>query len=180
MATMLVLALMAAACGDDDASGGTSAVDPDLVSGLTEQILTDGAGTDAVPLDDEQAACFAVGLIEAFGGERMVDALGVEFEDFMGQATADERLTVVDTMFDCVDFGDVMATQFGESVSAESARCASAAFVESDAFRVAIADSLGNPMSDPFEDPGLIAELLPAMLDCFTADELIQLGEQSG
>lgn len=180
---VFALALIAAACGDDDATattvanGGTSA-NSALIKGLTEQIQGSSTSPGDVPLSDEQAACFATNLIDTFGGQRIAEAMDMEFEQFMAQASTEERLTVVDSMLGCIDFGTVMAAQFGDVVSADSARCMGDAFVGSTAFRTALANSFGPSSADPFEDPALLEEMLPAMLECFTAEELINLGQQ--
>ena len=169
---LVALAMLVAACGDDD-SGGDDA----LVADLRQQIL-EGTPDDAdIPLSDEDAACFASGLIDSFGAERMAGALQMEFEEFMQDATESERLAVVDTMLDCIDFGAVMADQFGEGLSSDSAECLGDAFATSEGFRTAIAASFGGSSTDPFDDPALLEEMLPAMLECLTAEELIQLGE---
>ena len=43
--------------------------------------------------------------------ETMGQAISMEFEEFMAGATAEQRMTVVDTMLDCVDFGAVMVAE---------------------------------------------------------------------
>lgn len=182
-ALLFVLALVVSACGDDDTGGdgpGGGDAPAGLVDDLTEQILGGSATSSDVPFDDEQAACFAVGLIDEFGAEAMVDALQMEFDEFMAQASNSERMSVVNTMLDCVDFEEMMAAEFGGALSDESARCVSEAFVGSDAFRQALANSFDATATDPFDDPAVIEELLPAMLGCMSAEELANLGGLDG
>ena len=63
----------------------------------------------------------------------------------------------------------------GTEISAESARCLADVMLASDEFRNATAESLVSS-TDPFDDPALVAALLPAMLECITAEELADLG----
>jgi hypothetical protein len=179
-ALLLALALALAACGGDDAGGGGASADSDVVDDLTQEILEgSGAGSDT-PFTDEQAACFALGLVDEFGAETMVEALQMEFEEFMAAASPGERAVVVDTMLDCVDFGALMAAELGDAISAESASCIGDAFTNSDAFREALANSFDESGGDPFEDDAMFAEVFPAMLECLSAEELANLGGLEG
>lgn len=179
IALLFTVALVVSACGDDDSgnSATTGAVSP-VVEDLTQEILTgDGPDSD-VPFTQEQAACFAAGLVDEFGSEAMADALQMSFDEFMAGATPEQRLTVVDQMLDCVDFASMMTAEFGGTISDESARCLGDAFVGADAFRTALANSFDDSGTDPFDDPALLEEMLPAMLECLSAEELIQLGNE--
>jgi len=80
-------------------------------------------------------------------------------------------------MIDCVDFGGLLTTEFAADVSQEAAQCLSDAFVDNEV-RNALAKSFDSDAADPFDDDTVMAELVPAMLDCLSAEELIQLGEQ--
>lgn len=173
---LLALLLVLAACGDDDGGDASPGADDDLVSGLTEQILSD-TDTDDFPLTNAQAGCFAEGLIGEFGGERMVEAMDMEFEDFMTGASQTERRQVVDTLLECADFGAMLTAEFSSDVSPESSRCLADAFTGSDVFRDALANSFGSDAGDPFEDPALFEAIFPAMLECLSPEELLQLGE---
>ncbi len=182
MATMLTLALVFVACGDDDSGDSDAAAggeNSQLISSLSAKIVADAEDDDEFQFTDEQAACFAVGLIDVFGAERIAETLQMDFDDFMAQASAGERAAVVDTMLGCADFGQVLTQEFAGSISQESSRCLADAFVNSEAFRAAMADSFADSTVDPFDDPALAAEMVPAMLECLTADELIQIGSDS-
>lgn len=177
IALLFALTLVLTACGDDDAGTDSGAgADSPVVDDLTQEILEGSGSPSDVPLSDEQAACFAVGLVDEFGGDAMVEAIQLEFDEFMAQASAEDRLTVVDTMLDCVDFSSTMSAEFDGAISSESATCLADAFVGSDAFRSALANSFDGSGADPFEDPALLEEMLPAMLECLSAEELVQLG----
>jgi hypothetical protein len=173
---LLALLLVLAACGDDDGGDAAAGGDDELVSGLTEQILSDTDGDD-FPLTNAQAGCFAEGLINEFGGERMIEAMDMEFEEFMAGASTSERRQVVDTLIDCADFGEMLTAEFSADVSPESSKCLADAFTGSEAFRDALANSFGSEAGDPFEDPALFEAIFPAMLECLSPEELLQLGE---
>jgi hypothetical protein len=168
------MVLVAGACGDDDSASGS---DDELVGGLTQLILDD-TDTGDVPFTEQDAACFAKGLVNELGGARMVEAMEMEFEEFMDQASAAERREVVDIMLECVDFGGLLTAEFSTAISAESSQCLSDAFVGSSAFRDALADSFGTAAADPFDDPAVQEELIPAMFNCLSAEELVQLGNE--
>ncbi len=174
MAVLLALMLALVACGDDDSGGGG---DEALMGDLAEQIKSGQTG-DQLGFTDEDAVCFASGLIDALGGERMVGALQLEFEEFMSGASIQERRTVVDAMFECIDFGSLMIQEAAGEISADSAQCLGDAIAASDGFRDALAQSFGSA-DDPFDDPALLAEMLPVMFECLSAEELIQLGGDS-
>jgi hypothetical protein len=165
--------LLAAACGDDD-SGGDSAA---LVQSLRTQILDTDASSDFAISDDE-AQCFAEGLIDELGADRVTEALGQDqdFETFMAGATAQERRAVVEVMFGCVDMESAIASEMQGDISEESARCVAAAMIDSEEFRSAVADGFVAG-AQVFENPELVTALLPAMLTCLTADELARIGE---
>lgn len=172
-ALLITVMLLLAACGDDDA--GTTEADEALVGDLTQEILEGSTtGADAA-FTEEQAACFAVGLLDEFGADAMVEALQMDFEEFMAEASTDERMTVVDTMLECVDFGAVMVAELEGEISAESAACIGDAFGDSEAFRTALANSFDGSTADPLDDPALIQDVLPAILQCLTEDELAEL-----
>lgn len=166
LATMLI----ASACGGDDSGGESEA----LVQSLRTQILETDASSDFAISNDE-AQCFAEGLLDELGAERLSGAFDQDFETFMAGATGDERRAVVEVMFACVDMTSAIAAEM-EGISQESARCVAAAMVEAEEFRTAVADGFGGG-DQVFEDPELVAALLPAMLACLTADELARIGD---
>jgi hypothetical protein len=176
---VLALALVATACGDDDATGaGLDSDDQAIADELTAEILG-GSGTD-VPLNAEEAGCFAAGLVDELGGDVMADAIQMEFEEFMAGASTDQRLIVVDTMMECIDFGEMMVAQFGGAIDDDAARCLGDAFAANDAFRAALASSFEGSDTDPFENDEVIAALLPAMLECLSPEQLVDLGGLEG
>ncbi len=177
---LLALALVMAACGDDDTGGeGTTTTGGDgaeLVAALRTQISED-SGSGGFVVNDEQAGCFAVGLIDEFGAGTMADAIGGEFSDFMGSISSAERRTVIDIMFGCVDLAEGLAAELGAdgAISLDSARCISEAMLASDDFRDVLAESFVDA-GGAFENPALVETLLPAMFSCLTPEELAQIG----
>jgi len=168
---LLAIVLVAPACGDDD-SGGDSAA---LVQSLRTRILETDASSDFA-ISNEEAQCFAEGLLDELGAGGVAEAIGQEFETFMAGATAQERRAVVDIMFGCVDMESALAAEIQGDISEESARCVAAAMIESDEFRSAVADGF-DAGAEVFENPDLVAALLPAMLSCLTADELARISD---
>jgi len=168
----IVVALVAAACGDD-----TPSADPAMVASLSQRIAENQSGSGGFDMTDEEVECFAIGIIELFGDERITAGMDLDFSDFMATATSGERRETVDIMFGCVDLGDDLARELGggTELSEESAQCLADTMLDSDAFRDATAESFVSE-SDPFQDPELVAELLPLMLECLTAADLAELG----
>jgi hypothetical protein len=160
----LVIALVAAACGDD-----TPTADPALVASLSQRISDNQSGSGGFEMTDPEVECFATGIISLFGAERITAALDLDFSAFMATATAGERREVVDIMLECVDLGADLARELGAegTISAESARCLADTLLASDAFRDATAESFVSE-TDPFDDPALVSALLPAMLECLS------------
>ena len=95
----------------------------------------------------------------------------------MAPAAAAERREVVDIMLGCVELGDDLARELGGDgeLSEDAARCLADTMLESDAFRDATAESFVSD-GDPFQDPDLVAALLPPMLECVSAEDLAELG----
>ncbi len=168
----IVVAVIAAACGDD-----APAADPAMVANLSQRIAENQAGSGTFDMTDDEVECFAIGIIELFGGERITAGMDLDFSDFMATATAGERREVVDIMLGCVDLGDDLARELGGEgeLSEDAARCLADTMLESDAFRDATAESFVSE-GDPFQDPELVAELLPLMLECLSAEDLAELG----
>jgi len=169
----LVIALVSLACGDDD----TAPADPALVAGLRQRISENQQDSGGPEMSDAEIECFAIGIIDLFGADRITAGIDMEFSAFMGTATQEERRSVVDTMFECVDLALDLAEELGAGgeVSAESARCLADVMLANDAFRDATAEAFVSS-TDPFDDPELVAELLPPMLECMIAEELGDLG----
>ena len=109
---------------------------------------------------------------------------GLEVQEAENMSDAARKLArekpdvaVVDIMLGCVDLGEDLARELGGEgeLSEEAARCLADTMLESDAFRDATAESFVNE-GDPFQDPDLVAELLPAMLEGLSPEDLAELG----
>ena len=174
---LLVLAMVAVSCGDDDAENGDRS---EVISGLRSAISesqSPDSSDDPFAIDDEQALCFATELVDDFGAGRMAEAISVEFEEFMAQVNTQERRQVIDALLRCVDVGAALAGELTTTgISQSSAECVSDVMLESQAFLDAVADGLAGGGDTDFDDPALVEALLPGMLQCLSAEELTQLG----
>jgi hypothetical protein len=175
---LLAFALLGTGCGDDDLVGGA---DQEAVAALSESIAEAQAANPDAPIGEEETACIAVGMVEEFGADRILETVeaGRTFEDFIADADEDERRAVVDLTLECVDLAAMMVDEFtGSGVSDSSARCLSERMLAGDTFRALIADGLATGDFEPSGEAGeaLLEELLPAFLECLTPEELANLG----
>ena len=164
--------MITVACGGD-----APAADPAMVATLSQRIAENQTGSGGFDMTEPEIECFAVELIDLFGAERIAAGMELEFSAFMETVTAPERRRVVDTMLECVDLAADLAAELGSEgeISAEAAQCLAETMLASDAFRDATAESFVSE-TDPFDDPDLVAALLPAMLECLSAEDLGNLG----
>jgi hypothetical protein len=175
---LVALALLIAGCGDDDLVGGA---DQEAVNALSQSISEAQAANPDAPIGEEETVCIAGGMVEEFGADRILETVeaGRTFEDFIADASADERRAVVDLTLGCVDLAAMMGGEFtGSGVSDSSARCLSERMLAGDAFRELIAEGLATGNFEPSGEAGeaLLEELLPAFLECLTPEELANLG----
>jgi len=175
---LAVLALLVAGCGDDDLIGGA---DQEAVDALSQSISEAQASNPEAPIGEEETRCIAVGMVEEFGAERILETVeaGRTFEDFIADASADERREVVDLTLGCVDLAAMMVAEFtGSGVSDSSARCLSERMLAGESFRDVVAEGLATGNFEPSEEAAavLLQELLPAFLECLTPEELAGLG----
>lgn len=123
--TFAVLAIVAtaAACGGDDDGG--DAADSPLGQALSAEFLSE---EDSPITTQEQADCVAGGIVSGVGEDRLTE-LGVT-PDNVGDGdiedlafTADEAAVVVDSLFDCVDVQEALATEFAADFGEDGGRC---------------------------------------------------------
>ncbi|MDX1691584.1 MAG: hypothetical protein R3290_11230 [Acidimicrobiia bacterium] len=178
-AVVLALAMLAAACGDDDAATD----DPEAqaaIQGLREAIAESSASDPSATfqVSDTEALCMAEGLFEEFGASRIIEAQDQEFEEFMAAATPEERRQTVDLMFECVDVRTAVVSQLGaeaSGVSDDSMNCLIDGLIDSDAFRDGLASQLAGDGAALGDEA--IAELaIPLVFECFSQEELTNLG----
>lgn len=177
MVPVLVIAMVAAACGDDEGSGELSE---------SEQAIADAIAIDMVSepdLDDpfadtEAAQCFSEGIVGELGIARLAE-IGITANSGDPQAafatlSETEIDTMVDLAFGCIDIEAVMAEQFAtDGISDDSALCMAKGFGETDFYRRAfIAGMTGDESYDPTEDSAFLATMITVATDCLTAEEL--------
>lgn len=171
----LATLLLIAACGDDSSADA----DPALVSSLRSRITESPQAQDGdFPITDEAAQCFALGIIDDLGADKVGDGIDLSFDAFMGTLSADERRAVVDVLLGCVDITETLVTQLsgdGAEVSAESARCVVEGMLASNVFLDAVADSFVSGES-AFESEAIAVAILPVFFECLTPEELANLG----
>lgn len=177
----LATALLVAACGDDDDAGGDGRAN--AIAFLQRQIAesqTGEAGASEPQFDDEETFCMAEGIIAEFGMARVLEASDQEFEDFMAEATAEERRAVVDVTLDCVDLTEQFtAPMLADGVSEESANCIGEQMMDNETFRDVLAEGLATGSFEPTGDDetALIEAMFPIIFACLSPEELARLGD---
>lgn len=167
MLILVGLALVAAACGDDDSSDQSG-----LVNDVAQQVSGDGE----FDFSNEQAVCVAEGMIDGLGADRIVEGLDTDFDTFMSTASEPERRAVVDTLLDCVNFGTLLFSEAEGQISEDSARCLGNAFSDSETFRSALTESLATGQ-DPFDHIESEEEFITFLFECLSAEEIVRLGD---
>lgn len=170
---MLAVALVAVACGDDDAGSGEEQA---VVSALMAKMQED---TDAgEPFDDaESSQCFAEGLISEFGLTRMAE-LGVtadavtESEAFFGAMSDAEIGRAVDVAFGCADIGAIFGAEF-TGLSDSSRDCFVGELEDSGFLKTATIAGLRGEEFEP--DEAALGQLLTAAEACLTPEEMTAL-----
>jgi hypothetical protein len=170
---LLTVAVLTAACGDDDGLGeGEQA----LADALAISMMND-ADVDNPFTDSEAAQCFADGMVGDIGIERLA-TLGLTAET-QSQAAAfasmsdDELDQIVDIALDCTDPEGVIAAEFVASgISPGSATCLAEELGKSGFFRDAFVAGFAGTEFDPETNPEYTAAFLEAAGECLTAEEL--------
>lgn len=170
---MVLVALVAGACGDDDAGSGEEQA---VVDALMAKMQED---TDVgEPFDDaESSQCFATALVSEFGLTRMAE-LGVtadavtESEAFFGAMSESEIGRAVDLAFGCVDIGAVFGAEF-TGLSDASRECFVGGLEDSGFLRTATIAGLRGEEFEP--DEAAMGQLLTAAEACLTDEEMSAL-----
>jgi len=176
MVAVLALAMVAAACGDDDGGGslteGETAIVDAIVTGMMEDPDSDNPFSDA-----ESARCFAVGMVQDLGVARLAEVgLTADTEnpdEAFTLMTEGEISDITDTAFECLDIDALMVAEFAEGgISQDSAKCLVAELNETDFFRVAFIAGMTGSDVDPTDDPEIMGAMLTAFSECLTPAEL--------
>lgn len=100
------------ACGEND--------EETAKANIQEGVLTDDSASGGAPLSEDQAECFADGMVDKLGVEKLQD-YGLLDDDlgFVGDAnptdmSADDAEAAAGVLTDCVDFGDLLRSQLEE------------------------------------------------------------------
>lgn len=170
---LLVVAILAAACGDGDELGeGEQA----LADALAVSMMSD-ADLDNPFTDTESAQCFADGMVGGLGIERLA-TLGLTAET-QSQAAAfasmsdDELDEIVEIALNCTDPEGAMAAELvATGISAGSATCLAEELGKTGFFREAFIAGFSGAEFDPETNPEYTATFLEAAGECLTAEEL--------
>ncbi|MCB2224929.1 MAG: hypothetical protein KQH83_12235 [Actinobacteria bacterium] len=178
MAVMaLAMALLVAACGDDDGLGDD---EQGLADALATVMAADSDPTS--PFTDREAAqCFAEGIVSEVGVDRMIE-VGMT-ADASSTAAAFSGLSegeidvLADLALECVDVESMLVEQFAlGGISTGSAECLADRMGETGLMKQAmIVGMTGDTDYDPMEDPAVLEDLFTAVTDCLTFEELQQI-----
>ncbi len=166
---LAALAMVLAACGDDDGSGGLSTEEQAVAAAIAADA---SAGSEAGdPFSDPEAAqCMAEGVVKDIGMERLaeigVTAESADQEQAFANMTDTEIDVVISYTLDCVDIEAVMAEQMeAQGLDAETAQCFADEFDE-DFYRVAFRTTLTGGEFDPTADPAVADSFMAAFTKC--------------
>lgn len=146
----LVLAL--AACGGDGDGGGDR--DSQTTEGKAYVDAMMATYDPSMGFDEQQGRCIAELAIDTIGVSTLKDA-GITPEDMDSgdslladyQPTEAQADSLIDGMFECIDFGELMVSQMGStdiSIPDDKVKCIGQAMADSSAFRDSLkADMLG-------------------------------------
>jgi hypothetical protein len=168
---ILVFVLFAAACGGDD-DGGTSANDQPLIDAIAAQMDEDPPPDD-VAFDSN---CMATAVVSTLGGADSVEekygvtaadvAAGTEIEEL--NLDRDSAVNLVEGMWDCADFADLMLSSLAEDMSNDQAKCMLDAIGE-DTIQLMMASTFMGDGADAVgeeAEEALFDRAIPAIVDC--------------
>jgi hypothetical protein len=202
VAVCAVLAIVIAACGDDDAAStdssasettGTETTDsaaPDSDAGryvaALEAALVRQTQEEDLPWGASESRCIAEGVVGAIDPDGF-ESLGVAPDDierdadalFTSDLTEEQATAIADVTFDCVDMGAAMIASgdLPAGVDDEGARCFGERLEESDVFRRYAVESILAGTDAAGQDLPLTDDdadaLVDAMLDCIDFGEVM-------
>ncbi len=184
LSLLLVLALIAAACGDD--GGGRSAAEQALVDAIAADFLADEEPDS--PVGEEEANCYAGAVVDEFGVAGLMElgitAENVASDDPFAGATDEQIDTLIDATFACIDFGELFvqgivegAAEDGVDLSTSSAECLGNEMGSEEFLRPLLADEIRGNSPEFGEDPESAAAIFEAFVECLSAEELASLIE---
>lgn len=178
--TVLVVAsaLAAAACGG---GGGLDQDEQSAADALT-LVFTADSSPNSPFTDEADAQCFAEGIVGEIGLGRMLEvgltAEASSAEEAFGGLTAGEIDSLADVALGCMDVEALIVEQFAlEGISEDSAKCLATAMQDTGLMKTAmIVGMTGDDSYDPTSDPELMEDILAAITDCLTFEEMSRLG----
>lgn len=179
LVAVLVLGLVAAACGDSG-GGERSSAEQALVDAIRDEILDD-EDPDS-PFGEAEATCVGEGAVGRLGVDGLLE-LGITVEDadpgnaFEG-ATDEQIDAVIDVTLDCVDFRQVFVDSITAEadISSESADCLGDALGTKEFLAPIVAAGFRGESTEFGDDPEAAQQVFEAIVDCLSAEELANLG----
>lgn len=174
MILLIAFALAAAACGGDD---GLSEGERAMVAAIVEGATSDPDPENPLSSDTEAATCFAEGLVEDMGVDRLA-AIGFAADNEDPQAAfaamSNEELDqVADIALDCIDMRAVIADQMvAEGMGRESAECFADEIEKTGLFETAFIAGMSGREFDVSENPEVAGAMLEAATACLSGEEL--------
>jgi len=176
MVAVLALAMVAAACGDDDGGGDLTEGEATIVDAIVTGMLEDPDPSN--PFDDAAAArCFVTGMVQDMGVGRLAEVgLTANPDDptaAFALMTETEIDDLTDSAFECLDIDALMVAEFAEGgMSQDSAKCLVSELSKTDFFRVAFKAGMTGSDAEPTDDPEIMGAMLTAFSECLTPAEL--------
>ena len=176
---LLVLGLVAAACGDSG-GGERSAAEQALVDAIRDEILEDEDPES--PFGEAEATCVGEGAVDRLGVEGLLE-LGITVENadpgnaFEG-ATDEQIDAVIDVTLDCVDFRQVFIDSItaDSDISSESADCLGDALGTKEFLAPIVEAGFRGEDTEFGDDPEAAEAVFEAIVECLSAEELANLG----
>lgn len=175
LATVTVLVLLTAACGDDSGAG-LSAEEQAVADAILAEMIAENEDEDEIDPDDMR--CFAEGMVGGLGVGRLGE-LGVSAADVgdpeaafraMSEGELDEMADVAER---CIDFRTgFIDAMVADGISRESAECLTDVLEGSDFFRASLIASMKGEDFSPDQDADLMSVFITGAQECLTPEEL--------
>lgn len=174
------LVMVVSACGDDGDSG-LSGDEQAFADAVADFLVADPDPSNPFA-DRTSALCFTETVVAEIGLDALVEAgLTVEnFDDPNFELLDEDHLDAfADAALGCVDLSAVFTEPFEQAgIGSESIQCLADEMEQSGLLKTAfIAGMSGDESLDPSSNPETMEQLLAIMLDCFSAEDLLKLGD---
>jgi hypothetical protein len=181
-ALVAVAALTAFACGDTGGEGGDgfSASEQALSDAIRDEVLAD-PDPDS-PFGEEEATCIGDNAVREFGVDGLLE-LGITVDnadpgDAFDGASEEQVDKVIDVTLGCVDFAAAFVEAAAGDISEESARCLGDGLESKGILRPLVKAGFQGEEFDLTEDPALAEDFFTLIVDCLSAEELVNLGNE--